>query len=80
MPTFTSSSEWLLVVAEGEDGGYEPVAIASTLQEAEELARSDYALRLRLLEEGRESGLCPYLYRYWACRRGHYESAGEILP
>jgi hypothetical protein len=51
MTLVTHSIDWLLVVAEAEDGGYEPVALASTRQEAEDLARSDYACRLRLLEQ-----------------------------
>jgi hypothetical protein len=80
MTLVTHSIDWLLVVAEAEDGGYEPVALTSTRQEAEDLARSDYACRLRLLEQDGDPGLCPHLYRIWARRQGRYESAGEILP
>ena len=35
---------------------------------------------LRLLEQGRDAGLCPCVYRTWARRAGLYEPAGEILP
>ena len=45
MTLVTHSIDWLLVVAEAEDGGYEPVALASTPLEAEEMARSDFARR-----------------------------------
>ena len=72
--------DWLLVIAEDEDGGYEPVALASTPNEAEQMARSDFARRLRLLEQGCDAGLCPCVYRTWARRAGLYEPAGEILP
>ncbi len=75
----TRNLDCLLVIAEDEEGAYEPVALASTLSEAEELARSDYACRLRLLERDADPGLCPYVYRLWARRQGRYESAGEIL-
>ncbi len=79
MNPVTHPIDWLLVVAEAEDGGYEPVALASTRQEAEDLARSDYACRLRLLEQDEDPGLCPHLYRLWASRHDKFESAGEIL-
>ncbi len=79
MNPVTHSIDWLLVVAEAEDGGYEPVALASTPLEAEQLARLDFARRLRRLERNEDAGLCPHLYRIWARRRGQYESAGEIL-
>jgi hypothetical protein len=79
MSSVTHSIDWLLVVAEAEDGGYEPVALASTPIEAEELARADFARRLRRLEQDEDAGLCPHLYRIWARRQGRYEPAGEIL-
>lgn len=79
MGSVTHSIDWLLVVAEAEDGGYEPVALASAPLEAEELARADFARRLRRLEQNEDAGLCPHLYRIWARRQGRYEPAGEIL-
>ncbi|MCS6954419.1 MAG: hypothetical protein NZM33_16360 [Bryobacteraceae bacterium] len=78
MNTTARTLDWFLVIAEDEDGGYEPVALASTFAEAEELARSDYASRLRRLERDEEPGLCPYLYRIWARREDRYEPAGEV--
>jgi hypothetical protein len=80
MTTPAGLPDWLLVIAEDEDGGYEPVALVSTPNEAEQFARSDFARRLRLLEQGRDAGLCPCVYRTWARRAGLYESAGGILP
>jgi hypothetical protein len=80
MTTPAGLPDWLLVIAEHEDGGYEPVALASTPIEAEQLARSDFARRLRLLEQDRDAGLCPCVYRSWARRAGLYEPAGEIMP
>jgi hypothetical protein len=71
---------WILVIAEDELDGYEPVAVASTLAEAESLARADFSRRLRLLEQGDDPGLCPYHYRFWIRRGGGYESDGGMTP
>ena len=47
-----------MLVAEDEEGGYEPVAVASTLSEAYELAASDIVLRMKKLN-GQRPGALP---------------------
>lgn len=79
MENVNASIDRFLVVAEGEEGHYEPVALASTPFEAEERARADFARRLRLLEQDEDPGMCPYLYRIWECRQGEYEPVEEII-
>jgi len=44
-----------------------------------ECGRLSIALEYEL-EQGRDAGLCPCVYRTWARRAGLYEPAGEILP
>ncbi|MGO9231040.1 MAG: hypothetical protein ACLQKA_17765 [Bryobacteraceae bacterium] len=55
-----------VLVTEDEEGHYEPVAVASTINEAKELATSDLRGRMRQLERGGDPGLCPYEYKVWA--------------
>ena len=55
-----------MLIAEDEDGQHEPVAVASTISEATEIAQSDMAGRMRRLERGDDPGLCPYEYKVWA--------------
>ena len=47
-----------LLIAETEDGGYEPVGPVATIREAREIAASDRAGRMRELKEGGEP-MCP---------------------
>ena len=54
-----------MLVAEDEEGGYEPIAVTSTLNEAYELAASDMALRMKKLNQGNDPGLCPARYALW---------------
>ena len=69
-----------MLVAEDEEGGYEPVAIASTLSEAYELAASDMALRMNQLNQGNDPGLCPARYALWVRgQRGEYANPIEII-
>ena len=55
-----------MLIAEGEDGSCLPVAVASTISEAKELAESDLRERMRKLERGQDAGICPIRYRLWA--------------
>ena len=69
-----------MLVAEDEEGGYEPVAVASTLSEAYELAASDMALRMKKLNQGNDPGLCPARYALWVRgQRGEYANPIEII-
>ena len=55
-----------MLIAEDEDGHYEPVAVASTINEAKEIAESDLRGRMRRIELGEEAGLAPIRYKLWA--------------
>jgi hypothetical protein len=54
------------LIAQDGDGHHEPVAVASTINEAKEIADSDFRSRHRRLERGGKPGLCPYFYKLWA--------------
>ena len=67
-----------MLIAESEDGSYEPVAPVSTIREARELASNDLRARMSSLEQGGEP-MCPILYRVWARNdRGEFTSVAEI--
>jgi hypothetical protein len=50
-----------MLIAESEDGQYEPVAVVANVGEAREVAHHDLRSRMERLEHG-ESPLCPYAY------------------
>lgn len=49
-----------ILIAEDEEGNSQPVAVAASINEAKELAKSDLAGRQRRLEQDSDPGLCPY--------------------
>lgn len=51
-----------MLIAESEDGTYEPVAVVSNLGEAREVARRDFRDRMRRLAALSE-GMCAYSYK-----------------
>jgi hypothetical protein len=55
-----------MLVAEDEDGQYEPVAVAASINEAKEIAGSDLRGRTRGIERGEDARLCPVRYELWA--------------
>ena len=55
-----------MLIAESEEGQYEPVGVVSSISEAREIAESDLKGRMRRLERGADPGLCPYTYKVWA--------------
>ena len=68
-----------MLIAEDEDGHYEPVAVAATINEAKEIAESDLRGRMRSIERGEDAGLCPVRYKLWARGiDGDYRLAHEI--
>ena len=68
-----------MLIAEDEDGHYEPVAVAATINEAKEVAESDLRGRMRSIERGEDAGLCPVRYKLWARGiDGDYRLAHEI--
>jgi hypothetical protein len=68
-----------LLVAEDEEGGYEPVALVSTLREARELAAEDFRFRLADVENGKDT-LCPARYATWVRRSAGYTVLTAIEP
>jgi len=68
-----------MLIAEDEDGHYEPVAVAVSINEAKEIAESDLRGRMRSIERGEDAGLCPVRYKLWARGiDGDYRLAHEI--
>jgi hypothetical protein len=68
-----------MLIAEDEDGHYEPVASASTINEAKSLAKSDMLNRMRSVERDEHPGICPTCYKLWARgANGAYRLALEI--
>jgi|SRR5579883_2496730 hypothetical protein len=55
-----------MLVAEDEEGHYEPVGVVVSINEAREIAAGDMSGRMRRLERGSNAGLCPYEYKVWA--------------
>ena len=68
-----------MLIAESEDGAYEPVAPVTTIREARDMASEDLRGRMSSIEEGDETPMCPSLYRVWARNdRGEFTSVAEI--
>jgi hypothetical protein len=55
-----------MLIVEDEEGHYEPLNAASTINEGKEMAQYDLRFRLKRLESDEDPGLCPYLYKLWA--------------
>jgi hypothetical protein len=55
-----------MLIVEDEEGHYEPLNAASTINEAKEMAQDDLRSRQSLLEKGADPGLRPYRYKLWA--------------
>jgi hypothetical protein len=64
-----------LLIAEAEDGGYEPISPVATINEAIEMAQTNFHRRAKELEQGRET-MCPARYAVWA--RGYDGSFQRI--
>ena len=54
-----------VLVAEDEEGNYEPVSVVSTINEAREIGRSLLDRKLRL-ERGDDPGFCAAVLKLWA--------------
>ena len=68
------------LIAEDEQGHYEPVSVVNSISEAREIAASDLRGRMRRLERDQDPGLCPYNYKVWAAGiEGGYLVAAELL-
>ena len=60
----TADLGFALLVAEGEEGGYEPVAMVSTIREAREIADNDFEIRMVAINKGAEP-MYPARYAVW---------------
>ena len=68
-----------ILIIESEDGQHQPISIASSINEAREVARADLRERTRKLERGEDAGICPFVYKLWARGiDGTYRTALEI--
>jgi len=68
------------VVAQDEEGNYEPVALVGFVSEAEEIIADDLKRRFQKLDRDEDPGLCPYEYILWARGiNGGYEIIGTAL-
>ena len=54
-----------MLIAESEDGQYEPIAVVGNVGEARELAADDFRSRMERLEAGGDP-ICPHAYKVWA--------------
>jgi hypothetical protein len=77
--TDTTDLGLAMLIAESEDGEYEPVGVVASIGEAREIAESDLQNRMRRFERGDDPGLCPYVYTVWANGiGGDYRIAIEV--
>jgi hypothetical protein len=53
-----------MLIPESDEGGYEPVAIVSTIREARYFAEENLRIRMNELESG-EQPMCPSRYVIW---------------
>jgi hypothetical protein len=69
-----------MLIAESEDGAYEPVGAVSTIREGREIAASDMRRRMHRPEQGGDP-MCPARYLIWAqVDGGEYATVAEIEP
>ena len=67
-----------MLIAESEEGHYEPVAVVVSINEGREIAAGDMRGRRKDLERG-QTPLCPYEYKVWSQGiDGTYRVAGAI--
>lgn len=51
-----------MLIAKDDDGATQPIAVASTINEAKDIAESDMRDRMHRLERREEAGICPARY------------------
>jgi hypothetical protein len=67
-----------MLIAESEDGAYQPVAAVSTIREGREIAANDMRRRMRQVDGGGDP-LCPSRYTVWAQgATGEYATVAEL--
>ena len=55
-----------MLIAEDEEGNYEPIGAVVSINEAREIAQSNLRSKMRRLEREEDPGLCPFAYKVWA--------------
>jgi hypothetical protein len=55
-----------MLIAEDDDGHYEPIAVVVSIAEGREIAASDLRRRMRMIERDEDASLCPIRYKVWA--------------
>src|SRR4051794_19249127 len=55
-----------MLIAEDEQGNYEPMAAAVSINEARDIAQSNLRSKIRRLEREEDPGLCRFAYKLWA--------------
>ena len=66
------------LIAESEDGAYQPVGAVMTIGEAREIVATDMRRRMSRLEQGSDP-MCPVRYLVWARGDGgEYTTVAEI--
>ena len=66
------------LIAESEDGAYQPVGAVMTIREAREIAAGDMRRRMSRLDQGSDP-ICPARYLVWAQGGGgEYAAVVEI--
>jgi hypothetical protein len=69
-----------LLIAESEDGVYQPIGPVGSMREARQIAANDMRRRMHRLDQGSDP-LCPARYVVWAQgSRGEYAAVAEIEP
>ena len=77
---FDTDLDSALLIAESEDGGYQPVSAVSTINEAIEIAEADFERQKEELDRGEEP-TCPARYVVWARGfDGAYRNVHEFEP
>ena len=78
--TPSTESPFLFLIAEDEDGNYEPIELVATIDEAEEVFRFDMKRRLRALHNDEDPGLCPFVYKLFMRQAGRYQFVFATFP
>jgi hypothetical protein len=67
-----------MLIAEAEEGTYQPVGAVSTISEGRDIAASDMRRRMYRLDQGSDP-MCPVRYLVWAQGDGgEYATVAEI--
>ncbi len=68
-----------ILIAEDEEGHYEPIGVVVSINEAREIAASDMRGREKELERG-GAPMCPYEYRVWAQGTDSDYRVASVIP